>query len=150
MTPCEVRAVKRRLESYQDLLAMANEKDKEAILLQAKYEDLATPGCIRYEREPGGSGSGRTKESIYLEIFSEQLDAERKAAQYRFEAEQIKKFIERIEDEAKEVLIRAYIHGERYRKIGESLGYSKDGIRSKIDRCLGRIPSSLAEASGLI
>lgn len=150
MNSYEVRAVKRRLESYQDLLAMANEKDKEAILLQAKYEDLATPGCIRYEREPGGSGSGRSKESIYLEIFSAQLDAERKAAQYRFEAEQIKKFIDRIEDEAKEVLIRAYIHGERYWKIGESLGYSKTGIRNKIDRCLERIPPSIAEASGLL
>lgn len=150
MNSYEVRAVKRRLESYQDLLAMAAEKDREVLVLQAKYEDLATPGCIRYEREPGGSGSGRSKESIYLEIFSAQLDAERKAAQYRFEAEQIKKFIDRIEDEAKEVLIRAYIHGERYWKIGESLGYSKAGIRNKIDRCLERIPPSIAEASGLL
>lgn len=150
MTPCEVRAVKRQLESYQDLLAMAAEKDREALMLQEKYEDLATPGAISYSHEPGGSGSGKTKESIYLEIFSEQADAERKAAQYRFEAEQIKKFIERIEDEAQDILIRAYIKGERYWKIGESLNYSKDGIRSKIDRCLSRVPSSLAEASGLI
>ena len=37
MTPCEVRAVKRRLESYQDLLAMAAEKDREALMLQEKY-----------------------------------------------------------------------------------------------------------------
>lgn len=150
MNSYEVRAVKRQLESYQDLLAMAAEKDREALMLQEKYEDLATPGCIRYEREPGGSGSGRSKESIYLEIFSAQLDAERKAAQYRFEAEQIKRFIERIEDEAKEVLVRAYIHGERYWKIGESLGYSKEGIRKKIDRCLEQIAPSIAEASGLL
>lgn len=150
MTPCEVRAVKRRLESYQDLLAMAAEKDQEAMSLQLKYEDLATPGGIRYEREPGGSGTGKPKESVYLEIFSDQLDAERKAAQYRMEAEQIRKFIERIEDEAKEIMIRAYINGERYWKIGESLNYSKDGIRSKINRCLERVPPSLAEASGLL
>ncbi|MFR7638591.1 MAG: hypothetical protein ACLUYS_02890 [Allobaculum sp.] len=150
MNAYEVRSVKRRLESYSDLLAMAREKDREALMLQAKYEDLATPGGIRYDREPGGSGSGKTKESIYLEIFSDQLEAERKAAQYRFEAEQIRRFIERIEDEAKEVLIRAYIHGERYWKIGESLGYSKTGIRNKIDRCLERIPPSIAEASGLL
>lgn len=150
MNGYEVRSVKRRLESYQDLLAMAAEKDREALLKQAEYEDLATPGALRYDREPCGSGSGKSKESIYLEIFSDQLAAERKAAQYRMEAEQIRKFIERIEDEAKGILIRAYINGERYWKIGESLNYSKDGIRSKIDRCLSRVPSSLAEASGLI
>lgn len=150
MNQYEVRTVKRRLESYQDLLAMANEKDREALLLQAKYEDLATPGCIRYERESGGSGSGKTKESIYLEIFSEQLDAERKAEQYRFEADQIRKFIDRIEDADKAILVRAYINGERYWKIGVSLGYSKEGIRKKIDRCLEQVPPEMAEASGLL
>ncbi len=143
-----MREVKRRLESYRDLLIMANEKDREALMLQEKYESMATPGAISYSHEP--SGSGKAKESVYLEIFSDQLEAERKAAQYRFEAEQIKKFIDQIEDEAKEIMIRAYINGERYWKIGESLNYSKDGIRSKIDRCLSRVPSSLAEASGLI
>lgn len=148
MRACEVREVKRRLESYRDLLIMANEKDREALMLQEKYESMATPGAISYSHEP--SGSGKAKESVYLEIFSDQLEAERKAAQYRFEAEQIKKFIDQIEDEAKEIMIRAYINGERYWKIGESLNYSKDGIRSKIDRCLSRVPSSLAEASGLI
>lgn len=149
MKQCEVRAVKRRLEMYQDLLAMAAEKDREALMLQAKYEDLATPGCIRYDREPGG-GSGRPKESVYNEIFSDQIEAERKARQYRMEAEQIRVFIDRIDDEANELLVRAYINGERYWKIGDSLGYSKDGIRSKIDRCLERVPSSIAEASGLL
>ena len=148
MNAYEVRSVKRRLESYSDLLAMAREKDREALMLQAKYEDLATPGAISYSHEPGGSG--KAKESVYLEIFSDKLEAERKAAQYRFEAEQIRVFIESVEDEAKGILIRAYINGERYWKIGESLNYSKDGIRSKIDRCLSRVPSSLAEASGLI
>lgn len=150
MTPCEVRTVKRRLEAYQDLLAMANEKDREALLLQAKYEDLATPGCIRYERESGGSGSGRSKESIYLEIFSDQLEAERKAAQYRFEAEQIKRFIERIEDEAQDILKMAYLDGKRYWEIGKELGYTKSGVQMKIVRCLENVPSSLAEASGLL
>lgn len=150
MTPYEVRAVKRRLEAYQDLLAMANEKDREALLLQAKYEDLATPGCIRYERESGGSGSGRSKESIYLEIFSDQLKAERKAAQYRFEAEQIKRFIERIEDEAQDILKMAYLDGKRYWEIGEMKGYTKTGILRKIERCLSQVPVSMAEASGLL
>lgn len=150
MTPCEVRTVKRRLESYPDLIALAKEKDREALLLQAKYEDLATPGCIRYERGSGGSGSGRSKESIYLEIFSDQLEAERKAAQYRFEAEQIKRFIERIEDEAQDILKMAYLDGKRYWEIGEMKGYTKTGILRKIERCLSQVPVSMAEASGLL
>lgn len=129
---------------------MAEEKDREALLLQAKYEDLATPGCIRYERESGGSGSGKTKESIFLEIFSVQLEAERKAAQYRFEAEQIRRFIERIEDETKEIMIRVYIDGERYWEIGKEIGYTKSGILRKIERCLSQVPVSMAEASGLL
>lgn len=148
MTPCEVRAVKRRLESYQDLLAMAAEKDREALMLQEKYEDLATPGCIRYEREPGGSG--KDKDSIYIEIFSEQMEAERKAAQYRFEAEQIRKFIDLVEGEAKSILKMAYLEGKRYWEIGKGIGYSASGVRMKIIRCLKEIPSSLAEASGLL
>lgn len=150
MNAYEVRAVKRRLESYQDLLAMAAEKDREALLKQAEYEDLATPGAIRYDREPGGSGSGKLKESIYLEIFSDQLEAERKAAQYRMEAEQIRKFIERIEDESKEILKMAYLDGMRYWEIGKEIGYTKSGIQMKIIRCLENVPSSLAEASGLL
>lgn len=150
MTSYEVRAVKRRLESYRDLLAMAAEKDREALELQVKYEELATPGCIRYDREPGGSGTGRAKESIYNEIFSDQRDAERKAAQYRFEAEQIRKFIERIEDESKEILKLAYLDGKRYWEIGRDIGYSKDTIHKKIGRCLEQIPSSIAEASCLL
>lgn len=129
---------------------MANEKDREAQDAQAKYEDLATPGAIRYDREPGGSGSVKTKESIYLEIFSEQLDAERKAAQYRFEAERIKKFIERIEDEAQDILKMAYLDGKRYWEIGEMKGYTKTGILRKIERCLSQVPVSMAEASGLL
>ena len=148
MKACEVREVKRRLESYRDLLIMANEKDREALMLQAKYEELATPGAISYSHEP--SGSGRPKESAYLEIFSDQLEAERKAAQYRLQAAQIERFIDRIDDEAKDILVRAYINGERYWKIGESLNYTKDGIRRKIDRCLEAVPVSLAEANGLL
>lgn len=150
MTPCEVRSVKRRLESYQDLLAMAAEKDREALMLQAEYEDLATPGAIRYDREPSGSGSGKPKESIYLEIFSDQLEAERKAAQYRLEADQIRRFIDRIDDEAKDILKMAYLDGKRYWEIGRDIGYSKDTIHKKIGRCLEQIPSSIAEASGLL
>lgn len=150
MNAYEVRSVKRRLESYQDLLAMAAEKDREALLKQAEYEDLATPGAIRYDREPCGSGSGKSKESIYLEIFSGQLEAERKAAQYRMEAEQIRKFIERIEDESKEILKLAYLDGKRYWEIGRDIGYSKDTIHKKIGRCLEQIPSSIAEAGGLL
>lgn len=150
MNAYEVRSVKRRLESYSDLLAMAKEKDREALMLQEKYETMAGSCAIRYDREPGGSGSGKSKESIYNEIFSDQLDAERKAAQYRFEAEQIKKFIERIDDEAKPIIQAAYIDGMRYWQIGEKLGYSKEGVHKKIMRCLERVPASLAEASGIL
>ena len=148
MNAYEARSVKRRLESYSDLLAMAREKDREALMLQAKYEDLATPGAISYSHEPGGSG--KAKESVYLEIFSDQLEAERKAAQYRMEAERIRKFIERIEDESKEILKLAYLDGKRYWEIGMDIGYSKDTIHKKIGRCLEQIPSSIAEASGLL
>ena len=150
MTPSEVRAVKRRLETYQDLLAMAKEKDKEALLMQVKYDTIAGAKAIRYDREPGGSGSGRSKDSIYCEIFDRQREADLKAAKYRAQADQIRLFIDRIEDEDKDLLIRAYIDGERYWKIGESLSYSKDGIRRKIDRCLEQVPATLAEASGLL
>lgn len=149
MTPCEVRAVKRRLEMYQDLLAMAKEKDREALMLQAKYEQMAGAKAIRYDREPGG-GSGREKSSIYNEIFSDQLAAEQKAARYRFEADQIRRFIERIDDEAKSIIKAAYIDGRRYWQIGEDLGYTKSAIRMKIDRCLGRVSVQAAEASGLL
>lgn len=117
-------------------------------MLQEKYEDLATPTAIRYDHESGGSG--KDKDSIYIEIFSEQMEAEKKAAQYRLQAAQIERFIDRIDDEAKDILVRAYINGERYWKIGESLNYTKDGIRRKIDRCLEAVPVSLAEANSLL
>ena len=150
MNAYEVRSVKRRLESYQDLLAMAAEKDREALLKQAEYEDLATPGCIRYDRDPGGSGTGKPKESVYLEIFSGQLEAERKAAQYRMEAEQIRRFIESVEDESQDILKMAYLDGRRYWEIGKSIGYTASGVRMRIIRCLEKITPSLAVASGLL
>lgn len=150
MTPCEVRTVKRRLEAYQDLLAMANEKDREALLLQAKYEDLATPGCIRYDREPTGGGSGKTKETVYNEIFSDQAEAERKAKEYRAEAEKVKKFISLIDDDAKPIIEDAYIHGKRYKTIAKEKNYSPSGVRLRVYRCLQKVPASLAEACGLL
>lgn len=147
---CEVRAVKRRLELYNDLLEMAAEKDREAILLQEKYENLAGAKAISYA--PQNGGSGREKTSIYHEIFAEQLEADRKAAKYRLEAKRIERFIGQIGDtqETKLILERAYLKGDRYWDIGEDLGYTKDGIRKKIDRCLEDVPASVAEASQLI
>ena len=150
MNPYEVRTVRHWLEMYLDLLAMAKEKDREALLLQVKYEELATPGCIRYDREPGGGGTAKEKTSIYNEIFSHQLEADRKAAKYRSQARQIEMFIKQIDDEDRYLLERAYLKGERYWEIGESLNYSKTGIQTKINRCLERVPPSLAEASGLL
>ena len=148
MNAYEVRSVKRRLESYQDLLAMAAEKDREALMLQAKYENLATPGAISYSHEPGGSG--RPKESAYLEIFSDQLEAERKAARYRLQAAQIERFIESVEDESQDILKMAYLDGRRYWEIGKSIGYTASGVRMRIIRCLEKIPPSLAVAGGLL
>lgn len=148
MTSYEVRAVKRRLESYQDLLAMAAEKDREALMLQEKYEDLATPGAISYSHEPGGSG--RPKESAYLEIFSDQLEAEKKAAQYRLQAAQIERFIGMIESESQPILQAAYIEGKRYWEIGKDSGYSKTGVQTIISRCLEKVPATVAEAAGLL
>lgn len=148
MNSYEVRAVKRRLESYQDLLAMAAEKDREALMLQEKYEDLATPGCIRYGSEPGGSG--KDKDSIYIEIFSEQMEAEKKAAQYRLQAAQIERFIGMIESESQPILQAAYIDGKRYWEIGKDSGYSKTGVQTIISRCLEKVPATEAEAAGLL
>ena len=148
MKRCEVRAVKRRLEMYNDLLEMAAEKDREAILLQEKYENLAGAKAISYA--PQNGGSGREKTSIYHEIFAEQLEADRKAAKYRLEAKRIERFIGQIDHEDKLILERAYIKGERYLDIGNDLGYSKCGILRKIDRCLEDVPASLAEASELL
>lgn len=127
---------------------MAAEKDREALMLQEKYEDLATPGCIRYEREPGGSG--KDKDSIYIEILSEQMEAERKAAQYRFEAERIRRFIESVEDEASPVLVKAYIEGKRYWEIGQEIGYTKAGVHRIIQRFLEQTPARIAETNGLL
>lgn len=149
MKRCEVRAVKKKLEMYQDLLAMAKEKDREALMLQAKYEQMAGAKAIRYDREPGG-GSGREKSSIYNEIFSDQLAAEQKAARYRFEADQIRRFIERIDDEAKPILKAAYLEGKRYWEIGEEIGYTKAGIHRIIQRFLEQTPAKIAEANGLL
>ncbi len=148
MTPCEVRAVKRRLEMYQDLLAMAAEKDREALMLQEKYEDLATPAAIRYDHESGGSG--KDKDSIYIEIFSEQMEAEKKAAQYRLQAAQIERFIGMIESESQPILQAAYIEGKRYWEIGKDSGYSKTGVQTIISRCLEKVPATVAEAAGLL
>lgn len=148
MNSYEVRAVKRQLESYQDLLAMAAEKDREVLVLQAKYENLATPTAIRYDHESGGSG--KDKDSIYVEIFSEQMEAEKKAAQYRLQAAQIERFIESVEDEASPVLVKAYIEGKRYWEIGQEIGYTKAGVHRIIQRFLEQTPARIAETNGLL
>lgn len=150
MNRLEARRVRRKLEDYTDLLALAEEKDREAMSLQQNYYDMAMPGCIRYDREPAGGGSGKSKESVYNEIFSDQAEAERKAKEYRAEAEKVKKFISLIDDDAKSVIEQAYIHGKRYKTIAKEKGYESSGIRSKIYRCLERVPASLAEACGLL
>ena len=148
MNAYEVRSVKRRLESYSDLLAMAREKDREAVMLQEKYESMATPGAISYSHEPGGSG--KDKDSIYIEIFSEQMEAEKKAAQYRLQAAQIERFIESVEDEASPVLVKAYIEGKRYWEIGQEIGYTKAGVHRIIQRFLEQTPARIAETNGLL
>lgn len=150
MKKCEVRTVKRRLEAYRDLLEMAAEKDREALLLQEKYESIAGVKAISYEGTRGENTGDKT--CLYTEIFSEQLEADRKAAKYRLDAKRIERFIGQIDDteETKLILERAYIKGERYWDIGEDLGYTKDGVRKKIDRCLEDVPASVAEASELL
>lgn len=149
MKQCEVRAVKRRLAMYQSFIDLAKEKDKEALLLQESYEAIAGAKAIRYDRE-SGDGPKREKTSIYHEIFSDQIAAERKAEQYRFEAGKIRSFIDLINADDRNIFVLAYVMGERYWKIGEKLGYSKEGIKTKIDRCLAKIPAATAEACGLL
>lgn len=150
MNRLEARRVRRKLEDYTDLLALAKEKDLEAMSLQQDYYDMATPGCIRYDREPGGGGSGRPRESVYNEIFADQAEAERKSKEYRAEAEQIKKFISLIDDDARDVIEQAYLQGKRYKTIAKEKDYSPSGVRLMVYRCLERVPASLAEACGLL
>lgn len=150
MNRLEARRVRRKLEDYTDLLALAREKDLEAMSLQQDYYDMATPGCIRYDREPTGGGSGKTKETVYNEIFSDQAEAERKAKEYRAEAEKVKKFISLIDDDAKPIIEDAYIHGKRYKTIAKEKNYSPSGVRLRVYRCLQKVPASLAEACGLL
>lgn len=146
----EADAVKKKLENYRNLKAMAAELDQKIIRMGNRYRDIAGASAIRYDREPG-SGSGEPKESIYHEIFSEQQADEKRAARYRKEAEQIKKFISLIEDDTgRHVIEQAYLQGKRYKTIAEEMQYSHSWIRALIHRCLEKVPASLAEACGLL
>lgn len=150
MNRCEAKIVKRRLASYKDLLARADLKDREISDLQDKYVSLATPGAIQFDRSDG-SRSNTTKETLYLEIFSDQTDAYNGAVRCRAEAGQIVRFIDLVDDpEAKQIMHRAYVGGESYYRIGTDLGYTQTGVRMKIDRALERVPSKIAEACGML
>lgn len=145
--------VKRRLESYQDLITMSEAQSARAVELGERYRDIATPGCLPISRtDPPGSGSSEPKESVYLDIFSEQMEAERLAKEYKAEAERIRIFLDAVETESerKEILVRAYLNGETYWSIGQDIGYTKSGITRIIHRVLLSVPSSFAQACGLL
>lgn len=150
MKPFEVRIVKRHLACYGDIIKQAADKDKEALLLQDYYEQVAGVKGISLEPKEGTSGGYVDKTSIYNQIFSDQLEADRMAAEYRRKAKVIEMFINAIEDERKEYLRLAFIEGKRYREIGKLYGYTVEGIHKAINRCLESVPSEMAKASGLL
>lgn len=150
MNRFEADAVKKKLENYRNLKAMAAELDQKIIRMGNRYRDIAGASAIRYDREPG-SGSGEPKESIYHEIFSEQQADEKRAARYRKEAEQIERFVAMIENQTgREIITDAFIKGKRYRTIGRERKYEISSVHSVIVRCLENVPLSVAEECGLL
>lgn len=150
MKPFEVRIVKRHLACYGDIIQQAADKDKEALLLQDYYEQVAGVKGISLEPKEGTSGGYVDKASIYNQIFSDQLEADRMAAEYRRRAKAIEMFINAIEDERKELLHLAYVEGKRYWEIGKAKGYTPEAIQKSINRCLETVSADMARISGLL
>lgn len=150
MTRSEQRIVRRKLELYQDYLRLADEKDKEALLLHESYCAVGGAQTIRMEPKIGTSGHKVSPESRMLEILTDQIEADRLAKEYREQADRIKTFIDAIDDERKIFLVDAYLRGIRYREIAKERGYAISGVGAVIERCLLAVPSELARASGLL
>lgn len=149
MKACEARVVKRRLEMIPDLYALAKEKDKESMSLQDLYIRTATPGAIPLEAKPPTT-SPADSSSRYNEIFSDQLEADRKAAEYRAEAKRASNFITSLEPEKASVLADVFIRGKRHTEVAKSRRVTPDCIRKQIDRAIEDAPAEIARACGLL
>lgn len=148
MKMCEVRAVKRILGNYQDYLEMAEEKDRESVLLADKLYAVGIPSGVSSGSE--GTGAPRPRASVYNGILSDQLEADRKATEYRQQASRIRAFIASIDDDRKHLLEDVYLEGRRYEDVARERGYSISAVKMAITRCLTGVPSKVAQASGLI
>lgn len=148
VTPSEARVVKRQLESYQDYLKLAAEADRESVALGAYYVDISTPGCIRYQQEPGGPG--RSLESRRNEVLSDQMDADKRASFYREKADRIKRFILAADHPRRDYLEQAYLQGKRYREIADEAFCETSSVAKAIVRCIEAMPSELAKSNLLL
>lgn len=148
MKQCEVKIVRSFLGCYRRYKELAALKDEEAIKLGQYYETEAGAKAIRYDREPGGSGA--KQESGLIAILSDQMDADRKAAEYREKARRVEVFVGSIDDPRKIYLERAYLNGESFRSIASDEHVDFGSISHAIDRVLKAVPSSLAESIGLL
>lgn len=146
----EARTVKHRISVYRDLEDLALQKDREALELHERYVTMAGASAIRYDREPGGSGSGRSKESAYLDLFDAQREADDQAHEYRRQMRDIAAFVKAIDHPDRTIIESAYIFGKRYKEIAEEMGFEISTIHKKIARCLESVPAELARASGLL
>lgn len=149
MKACEARVVKRRLEMIPDLYALAQEKDKESVALADMYFRIATPGAIPIEAKPSTT-SPADPASKYNEIFSDQLEADRKAAEYRAEANRASNFITSLEPDKASVLADVFIRGRRHTDVAKSRRVTPDCIRKQIDRAIEDAPTEIARACGLL
>lgn len=147
MTPTEIRIVKRRLETYQDLIALAEEKERQALSLSEKYYQMATPSCLPLEAKPP-TESPVPMESRYLEIFAEQKVIEDQAREYREQAHTMERFI--CWTDQKDLLEAIYIAGATLKKIADENGLTIEGTRRRIDRTLLDTPAPIARDYGLL
>lgn len=149
MKTCEVKIVRAFLGCYRRYRELAQLKDEEALKLGEYYETAGSPKAICYDHVPG-SRSGGGSDSRLIEILSDQMDADRKAAEYREKTRQIEAFIRSIDDPRRAYLERAYLKGESFRDIAADEHMDFGAVSHSIDRLLRSVPSSLAEASGLL
>lgn len=149
MKTCEVKIVRAFLGCYRRYRELAQLKDEEALKLGEYYETAAGPKAICYDHVPG-SRSGGGSDSRLIEILSDQMDADRKAAEYREKTRQIEAFIRSIDDPRRDYLERAYLKGESFRDIAAAEHMDFGAVSHSIDRLLRSVPSSLAESSGLL
>lgn len=150
MTKVECALVRKKLETYQWHIRRAEQEEARIRDLEDKYRSMATPACIPVTPREGSSGHSNSRESVYLEIFDEQREAQRKATESRAEAKRIENFIRSIGSDRRELLELAYLQGKRYWEIGKDKGYSIEGVRKAIIRCLEATPATVAVASGLL